>query len=40
MSTKFKDTLEKVGKLDNKSNSDLLLEFYECLRAVRNSERK
>ena len=39
MPTKLKDTLEKVGKLDNKSNSELLLEFYEYLRAVRNSEK-
>jgi hypothetical protein len=29
MPTKLKDTLEKVTKLDNKSNSDLLIEFYE-----------
>ena len=39
MPTKLKDTLEKVRKLDNKSNSDLLIEFYEYLRAVRTSER-
>ena len=39
MPTKLKDTLEKVMKLDNKSNSDLLLEFYEYLRAARTSER-
>jgi len=32
--TKLKDTLEKVIKLDNKSKSDLLLEFYDYLRAV------
>jgi len=38
MPTKLKDTLEKIRKLDNKSNSDLLIEFYEYLRAVRNSE--
>ena len=37
--TKLKDTLEKVRKLDNKSNSDLLIEFYEYLRAIRTSER-
>jgi hypothetical protein len=37
--TKLKDTLEKVRKLDNISNSDLLIEFYEYLRAVRTSER-
>jgi hypothetical protein len=39
MPTKIKDTLEKVRKLDNKSNSDLLIEFYEYMRAVRISER-
>jgi hypothetical protein len=39
MPTKLKDTLEKVRKLDNKSNSDLLIEFYEYMRAVRTSER-
>ena len=39
MSTKLKDTLEKVKKLENKSNSDLLIEFYEYLRAVRTFER-
>ena len=39
MPTKLKDTLEKVRKLDNKSNSDLLIEFYEYLRAARTSER-
>jgi hypothetical protein len=39
MPTKLKDTLEKVRKLDNKANSDLLIEFYEYLRAVRTSER-
>ncbi|MDF2737177.1 MAG: Integrase [Nitrososphaeraceae archaeon] len=39
MPTKLKDTLEKVRKLDNSSNSDLLIEFYEYLRAVRTSER-
>ena len=39
MPTKLKDTLEKVMKLDNKSNSDLLLEFYEYLRAARTFER-
>jgi len=38
MPTKLKDTLEKVRKLD-KANSDLLIEFYEYLRAVRTSER-
>jgi hypothetical protein len=32
--TKLNDTLEKVRKLDNKSNSVLLLEFYDYLRAV------
>jgi len=32
--TKLKDILKKVRKLDNKSNSDLLLEFYNYLRAV------
>ena len=37
--TKLKDTIEKVSKLDNKSNSELLIEFYEYLRAVRTSER-
>ena len=31
--TKLNDTLEKVRKLDNKSNS-VLLEFYDYLRAV------
>jgi hypothetical protein len=39
MPTKLKDTLEKVRKLDNRSNSDLLIEFYEYLRDVRTSER-
>jgi integrase len=39
MPTKLKDTLEKVRKLDNRSNSDLLIEFYEYLRASRTSER-
>ena len=39
MPTKLKDTLEKVRKLDNSSNSDLLIEFYDYLRAVRTSER-
>ena len=39
MPTKLKDTLEKVRKLENKLNSDLLIEFYEYLRAVRSSER-
>jgi integrase/recombinase XerD len=39
MPTKLKDTLEKVRKLENKSNSELLIEFYEYLRAVRTSER-
>ena len=39
MPTKLKDTLEKVRKLDNRSNSELLIEFYEYLRAVRTSER-
>ena len=39
MPTKLKDMLEKVRKLDNKSNSDLLIQFYEYMRAVRTSER-
>ena len=39
MPTKLKDTLEKVRRLDNRSNSDLLIEFYEYLRAARTSER-
>jgi integrase/recombinase XerD len=39
MPTKLKDTLEKVRKLDNRSNSELLIEFYEYLRGVRTSER-
>ena len=39
MPTKLKDTLEKVRKLDNRSNSELLIEFYEYLRSVRTSER-
>ena len=39
MPTKLKDTLPKVRKLRNKTNSDLLLEFYEYLRDVRTSER-
>ena len=38
MPTKLKDTLEKVRKLNKKSNSTLL-EFYEYLRAARTSER-
>jgi hypothetical protein len=33
------DTLEKIRKLDNRSNSELLIEFYEYLRSVRTSER-
>jgi hypothetical protein len=33
------DTLEKVEKLDNRSNSDLLIEFYGYLKAVRTFER-
>jgi len=37
--TRLKDTLEKVRKLDNKSNSDFLIEFYEYLKTVRISER-
>jgi hypothetical protein len=37
MPTKLKDTLEKVRKLDNRSNSEILIEFYEYLRAVRTS---
>jgi hypothetical protein len=28
MPTKLKDTLEKVRKLENKTNSDFLIEFY------------
>ena len=32
--TKLKDKLEKVIKLDNNSNSDLLLEFYDYLRTI------
>jgi hypothetical protein len=39
MPTKLKDTLEKVRKLDNKSNSSLLTEFYEYMRTARTSER-
>ena len=39
MPTKLKDTLEKVRKLENKSNSDLLIGFYEYLRSVGTSER-
>jgi hypothetical protein len=39
MPTKLKDTLEKVRKLDNKSNSDLLIKFYDYLRDIRTSER-
>jgi integrase/recombinase XerD len=39
MPTNLKDTLEKVRKLNNRSNSDLLIEFYEYLRAVRTSGR-
>ena len=39
MPTKLKETLEKVRKLDNKSNSDLSIEFYEYLRTVRTSKR-
>jgi hypothetical protein len=37
MPTKLKDNLEKVRKLDNRSNSEILIEFYEYLRAVRTS---
>jgi len=33
--TKLKDTFEKVRKLDNKSNSGLLIEFYEYIRTGR-----
>ena len=32
--TKLKNKLEKVIKLDNNSNFDLLLEFYDYLRTV------
>src|SRR5215207_344216 len=39
MPTKLKDTLEKVRKLENKLNSELLIEFYEYLVAARTSER-
>ena len=39
MPTKLKETLEKVRKLDNKSNSELSIEFYEYLRTVRTSKR-
>ena len=39
MPTKLKNTLQKVRKLDNKSNSALLIEFYEYLRAARTSQR-
>ena len=39
MPTKLKDTLEKVRNLNNRSNSAILIEFYEYLRAVRTSER-
>jgi hypothetical protein len=39
MPTKLKHTLEKVRKLDNGSNSELLIEFYEYLSAARTSER-
>ena len=39
MPPKLKDTIEKVRKLDNRSNSELLIEFYEYLRSVRTSER-
>ena len=39
MPTKLKDTLEKVRKLEKRSNSNLLIEFYEYLGAVRTSER-
>ena len=39
MPTKLEDTLEKVRKLEERSNSDLLIEFYEYLRAIRTSER-
>jgi hypothetical protein len=39
MPTKLKDTLEKVRKLDDRSNSDLLIEFYKYLRAIRTSDR-
>jgi hypothetical protein len=39
MPTKLEDTLEKVRKLDNKSNSNLLIELYEYLLAARTSER-
>jgi hypothetical protein len=39
MRTKLKDALEKVRKLESKLNSDLLIEFYEYLRALRTFER-
>jgi integrase/recombinase XerD len=39
MPTKLKDTLEKVRKLNNRSNSAILIEFYEYLEAARTSER-
>ena len=37
--TKLNDTLEKVKELENKSNSELWIEYYEYLRSVRTSER-
>jgi hypothetical protein len=39
MPTKLKDTLKKVRKINNKSNSELLIEFYEYLRDIRTLER-
>lgn len=38
MPIKFKDTLEKVRKLENEENSQLLLEFYDYLSKTRTSE--
>ena len=39
MPTKLKNTLKKVRKINNKSNSELLIEFYEYLRDIRTLER-
>ena len=39
MPTKLKNTLKRVRKINNKSNSELLIEFYEYLRDIRTLER-
>ena len=37
MPTKLKDTIEKVYRLSNQKNADLLSEFFKYLKSVRTS---